>query len=341
MAQREELPARVEGPRFVSMTGSPVFIGNHEEWWRLREVVADVRIAIDGLMAQPQDRKEDALRFLARQCSIFLRKMVLGDRWTPPLLSAETCQAAGLKFDRVRAIPAENRRVINLAPPEIAFGVLRIKRLNEKTLEPEAEYVAPAGPQRLRFDLEWPLLGMSDWIEQPTPQSPWCIEPGGLFNLNSNIGIDCDQWLGQQVARINDRSVTLGEIIAMVANTEGAHAPPMDRLMQPEGSEDKSRSQMVKNNELYILGHITAFNLRYAHSIVILAGLRLYYALTHGHLSEQLGGVGFIPVLKVAVPDVFSVNQQWLRFSGSLAISFSEAGQSISYAIKAPRPRRN
>ena len=70
---------------FVETEGSPDFLGGGmEEWQRVHVAVSDLRIALDGFDAQLITRRMESLSFLARQCSVFLRKMALGDRWTPP-----------------------------------------------------------------------------------------------------------------------------------------------------------------------------------------------------------------------------------------------------------------
>ena len=80
MEEHGDLP-EVQGIQFPEMVGSPVIIGGAIELRGIREAVSDLRIAIDGLFAQPTERHRESIPFLARQCSVFLRKMALGDRW--------------------------------------------------------------------------------------------------------------------------------------------------------------------------------------------------------------------------------------------------------------------
>ena len=299
------------------------------------EAVNDLRIAIDGFFAQPNERHRESIPFLARQCSVFLRKMALGDRWSPRLLSVETCQRLSLEFDRVRLPTMLSRAILSSA--NMTEGILAITKLNDETEETEAHIELPMGPQRLTFDIQWPLPGMIEWVEQPTPESPWRVAPGGLFDGEATLGHDCDRWLAQQLVRIDDRSVSIGEVIRMVVNTEGAHAPPLNRLMIPRENGDDSRKKIVENYKLHILGRITVFGIRYDHLITTLTGLHLYWVLTRSEFSEQLGGPGSIPVVAVGADDVFSNAGGWLGFDGGLALAIRPEGQSIVHTIRVPR----
>ena len=148
------------------------------------------------------------------------------------------------------------------------------------------------------------------------------------------IGGSLNNWV-----RIDDRSVSLGEVIRMVVNTEGAHAPPLDRLMIPKENGDDSRKKIVANYELHILGRITVFGIRFDHLVTTLTGLHLFWVLTRGEFSEQLGGPGAIPVVDVVADDAFSNARNWLGFDGRLAIEISPEGQSIVHRIRTPRSR--
>ena len=321
---------------FVEMEGSPVLLGSGvKEWQRIRVAVSDLRIALDGFDAQPVTGLPESLSFLARQCSVFLRKMALGDRWTSPVLSPETCQAVDLQFDRLR-VPAPTTRAI-LTPVQMAGGGMAITKLNDDTREPEAYSEFTMGPQRLTFDIQWPLPGLVGWGNKPTPESPWKMEPAGLFDTEVSMGHDPNRWLGQQLVRFDSQSFSLGQIIRMVVNTEGAHAPPLDRLMIPKDTEDEARRKIVANYRMHILGHITVFGLRYDHLITILAGLHLYYRLTRSEISEQLGGPGPIPVVRISddLPDEL----EWLGFDGGLAPAFRPEGQTIVHRVRVPQAR--
>ena len=119
------------------------------------------------------------------------------------------------------------------------------------------------------------------------------MEPAGLFDTEVSMGDNPNRWQSQQLVRFDGHSFSLGQIIRMVVNTEGAHAPPLDRLMIPKDMKDEARQKIVANYRMHILGRITVFGLRYDHLITILAGLHLYFRLTRSKISEQLGGPRF------------------------------------------------
>ena len=183
--------------RFVTTTGSPVTVGHRDKIERIREAIVDLQVAIDGCVAQSTDRLSDTVASLARHCSIFLRKMVLGDERSPRLLDGDFCQMAELGFNRIRKIPT-NRRTLTLVPLDVGQGYFQATKLDEETREPESTEVIPIGPQRLSIDIEWPLPGMTHWLDNRhrkplgrlglracssrTPARCWTANPG----LDSN-----------------------------------------------------------------------------------------------------------------------------------------------------------
>ena len=336
MADLEELTDSEPTPRFVKATGSPVSVGHRDRAERIGEAMVDLRLVIDGFVVQPPSLFKDAVASLARHCSIFLRKMVLGDDRSPRLLDDETCRTAGLGFDKIRRIP-DDRRTLILVPAEISGGYLEATKLDEETGEPEVTYVIPMGPQGLSITVEWPLPGMADWRSQPTPEAPWNISSQGLFGSESSPGLSCDRWLGQQLVLFDSRGITLKDVFRVTVNTEGAHSPPLQRLMLVEGAGDKTRFRVVKDREIYILSHIEVCGVRYSHAIVIEAALYLYRKLAQNKLIELPKGEVNIPVFCFTPADVFSSDQAWLRFDGGLAMSFGGGEQSISHRIRAPR----
>jgi len=306
-----------------------------EEWQRVRVAVSDLQIALEGFDAQPVERRLESMSFLARQCSVFLRKMAIGDRWTPRVLSVETCQVIGLDLSRLR-IPATTHRAI-LTPVRTDRGGMAITKLNEETGEPEAHSEFAIGPQRLVFDIQWPLPGLAGWGNTPTRESPWRMEPDGLFDTEAPLGHDCDRWLGQQLVRFDDQHFSLGQIIRMVVNTEGAHAPPLDRLMISKGTKDEARRKIVDNYKMHILGRITVFGVRYDHLVTILSGLHLYYQLNRSGISEQLGGPRSIPVVRIEHD--LPADLEWLGFDGGLATAIRPEGQTIVHKVRVPKAR--
>ena len=95
--------------QFVRTEGSPVHVGQRDRTERIREAMIDLRLVIDGCQAQPPNRLSDTAASLARHCSIFLRKMVLGDERSPRLLDPEFWQASRLGFNRIKKVPSNWR----------------------------------------------------------------------------------------------------------------------------------------------------------------------------------------------------------------------------------------
>ena len=335
MAEREE-KTDSNHIQFVKTSGSPVFVGRRDRAERIREAIVDLKIAISGCAAQPPDRLIDTVGSLARHSSIFLRKMVLGDDRNSRLLDAELCQKAKLRFNRIRKVQGK-RRTLTVIPIDVTRGYFQATKLDEETKEPENTHVIPIGPQRLRIVIEWPLSGMTDWLNQPTPETPWAIRPEGLFQPESGHGLDCDHWLGQQLAMFDNRGITLKDVIRVTVNTEAAHSPPVKRLMVPESNKDKARFRVVKDREIHILSHIEVCGVRYSHAIVIQTALDLYQTLAQNtSIWQEKDEVG-IPVFCFIPDDVFSQHQAWLRFDGGLALSLKGIGQSVTHRVRAPR----
>ena len=271
--------------RFVNATGSPVTLGHRDGVERIREAMVDLQVAIDGCVAQSPDRLGDTVASLARHCSIFLRKMVLGDKRSPRLLDGDFCQMAELGFNKISKVPT-NRRTLTLVPIDIARGYIQATKLDEGTSDPEYTEVIPIGPQRLTIDIEWPLPGMTHWLDQPVPEAPWEIRVEGLFESQSDQVLDCEPWLGQQLVMFDKRGITLRDVVRVTVNTEAAHSPPLDRLMLPEGDEDKARFRVVKDRGIHILSHITVCGVRYSHAIVIQSALFLYRKLARNDVMS-------------------------------------------------------
>ena len=322
--------------QFVPMEGSPVHVGGRDRAARAREAMTDLRLAIDGCGAQPRDGRTDTAASLARTCSMFLRKMVLGDTRNPRLLDGDLWQTTRLGCGRIRKVP-RGRRAITLTPVNVTGGYMSATRLDEETLEPVATEIIPFGPQRFSIIVEWPLPGMADWLSQPSEDSPWEIRPEGLFASQPDQRLDCDKWLGQQVVIFDDRGITLKDIIRVTANTEGAHSPPLERLMIPPRGDDRSRSTVARDSHIHILSHITVCGVRYSHAVVIQAALYLYGKLARDPSFGQPRSDLDIPVICCVPEDVFSAAQDWLRFDGGLMLSMTDTGQSIEHRVKAPR----
>lgn len=329
--------------KLVTTEGNTVTVGHRDKVERVREALMDLQLAINGCIAQQsgqlsQSILSQSIAALARLCSIFLRKMVIGDRGNTKtrLLDDDICQMAELRFDKIRRVP-KNRRTLRLVPVNLDGGYVELKKLDDETLEPEHVQRIPVGSQQLEFSIEWPLPGMVDWIDQPTDDCPWEIRAEGLFSSPSNSRLDCDAWLGQQLVILDNRGITLKDVIRVMVNTEGAHSPPVSRLFQEKGERDDARPRAVKDSNIHILSHITICGVKYSHAIVIQTALYLYRQLTRSISIVNLEGEVNIPVFCFVPNDVFSTDQNWIQFDGGLAVSLGGATQLISHKIRAMR----
>ena len=311
-------------------------MGQRDQTQRIRDAITDLQVVIDGYATQPDNRMVDKAASLARHCSIFLRKMVLNDSHNQCLLDKDFCQRAELRFDRIRRITGD-RRTLTLVPVDSSAGLIQFTKLNDETMQPETVYGIPIGPQRLSFDIQWPLPGMAGWLSQPTPGNPWKIRPEELFDSQSNQMTDCDAWLGQQLVMFDNRGITLKDVMRVIANTEGAYSPPVDRLSLPQGNEDRTRFRVIKDSEIHILSHIMVSGVRYTHTIVIEAAMYLYRQLTRNESINTPEGAGGILQLSSAPEAVFTTRQDWLHFDGGLQIALGGREQSISHKVRAPQ----
>ena len=336
MADHADTQPPIQPIQFVPMKGSPVIVGQRDQAQRIRDAITDLQVVIDGCAAQPENRLVEMAASLARHCSIFLRKMVLNDSHNRHLLDEDFCRTAGLRFDRIRRI-SDDRRTLTLVPVDSSGGFMQATKLNEETRQPEAVYRIPIGPQRLSFDVQWPLPGMADWRSQPTPENPWQIGPEELFDAQSSPSPGYDAWLGQQLVMFDNRGITLKDVIRVVVNTEGAHSPPVERLMLPQGDEDKTRFRVIRDGEIHILGHIMVSGVRYSHAIVIEAAMYLYRQLTRNESISTPEDAGEILQINSAPEAVFAAGQNWLCFDGGLGMALGGGEQSITHTVRAPR----
>ena len=321
--------------QFIPMDGSPLIVGPRDRAQRIRDAVSDLQVVIDGCAAQPSNPLDEQAASLARHCSIFLRKLVLDDRNNQRLLDEDFCRAVGVRFDRLRRISGE-RRTLTIVPVSISGGFMQLTKLNDETGQPEAAYGLPVGPQRVTFDIQWPLPGMADWLSQPTPEEPWKLRPEALFDSDSSPSPDCDTWLGQQLVLLDGRGITLKDVIRVLVNTEGAHSPPVGRLMLPRGTDDNARFRVIRDGAIHILSHIVVCGVRYSHAVAIETAMFLYRQLAQNESVDTPEGAGEIVQIGGAPEGAFADGQDWLRFSGGLAASIGGREQSISHSIRAP-----
>ena len=237
----QEESSEKPGVRFLPAKGSVIGGIAKDKTARITDAMADLKLGIDGLRSQlpsvcDGNQWAQALGPFARSCSVFLRKIVLGDRdkRATRLLDNHVLGSIGLQFDRLRKIPSDERRVIQVGFG-LAGGLLEMTRLVDQTRQPQATYRFSAGPQEVKISIEWPLPGAADWTGVPSDEAPWLVCADQLFQTSARSGLSCDEWLGQQVVLFDGKGISLKEMIRTVANFEGAHSIPVGRLAAVEG----------------------------------------------------------------------------------------------------------
>lgn len=325
--------------QFVSTKGTPVAGRHRDKRERIGESVADLRLACEGafsLVRQEADQRDRSqwLAPLARACSVFLRKMVIGDRDDPTtrLLDDDMIRTSGIGFHNVRRLSA-TRRELEIKQ-SLEGGRIVVQKLDETTGSPEATETLHIGRQTLKIIVEWPLPGTASWKDVPTPDAPWTMAPEELFDLGDTETLDCSVWLGQQLVMFDQRGITLKEVIRMVATFEGAHSINVSRLLQSQ--DEKSRGPF-RFPERHLLDNVTVFGVKYTHMVVIETALYLYERLVDTGMIERPGDKWRTRTSFVAAEaeGFFNNSAEWLGFAGGLILSLGGGDQSVSHRIRA------
>ena len=325
--------------QFVKTKGPPVTGRRRDKPERIAETVWDLELACEGAFSLARrTARSDRRRWgaaLARACSVFLRKMVIGDRNDPAirLLDDSVVQTFGMDFDKLQRIPAERQTL------EVGIStqgaMVQMQKLDEVTERPEAPVSLPIAPHKLSIAIEWPLPGAASWTATPTEDRPWTMAPKELFELEGKEKLDCSGWLGQQLVMFDQHGITLKDVIRTVATYEGAHSINVSRLLQEEGKQ--ARGPFL-HPERHILDNVTVFGMKYTHIVVIECALYLYEMLADGGHIERLGDKEWrlSPSFVTLEEDgFFSAKQGWLGFAGGLILAMGTAERSITHRIRA------
>ncbi len=349
MDDSENAAPEERGVSFVPVKGSVIGGVGKEKTERITDAMADLQLGIDGLRARLADagagnartpvadanRWTHTLAPFARTCSVFLRKTVLGDRGKREtrLLDDRVLRSIELGFDRLRRIPSDRRRDIEVGLG-LTNGFLEITKLDDQTRQPQQTYRYRAGPQELQLSIEWPLPGAADWITVPSEDAPWPVRADQLFQAGSGSGMSCDEWLGQQVVLFDGTGISLKKMIQTVVNFEGAHSIDVGRLATVEG---ETASRAARDPAAHILNAVTFCGIRYAHLIVIECALYLYDKLLGANGIEQPSGDIYMvtPGVTCSPEQAASSRPDWAQFQGVMMVSFSGAPQVIRHRIRA------
>ena len=329
-----------QGIQFVPSTGSIIGGLHKDKLSRITEAMADLQLGISGVHKQLDGviygkRWAQGMEAFARTCSIFLRKTVLGDsgRRETRLLNDQILETTGLRFDRLRKIPSDRRRTIEVVLSH-AGAVAELTRLDDHTHEPLETYVLSAAAQELKLSIEWPLPGTTEWTGIPSEDAPWRVHANQLFEENTGTSLNCDDWLAQQVVLFDGKSISLKKMIQTVVNYDGAHSVNVGRLSTPEG-HDPSRAS--KDPELHILNAVTFAGYRYFNLIVIECAMYLYNKLLDVESIQRPHGeiYVFTPCAICSPEQAESTRPDWVSFQGSMMVRYSSTPSVITHSIKA------
>ncbi|MDE0005042.1 MAG: hypothetical protein OXQ29_20315 [Rhodospirillaceae bacterium] len=325
--------------QFVKTKGTQVAGRHKDKPERIAEAISDLELACEGAFSLARrTERGDRVRWsaaLARACSVFLRKMVIGDRNDPAtrLLDDRVLQTFGVGFARLRKIPSPRRTLeIGMSMPG---ALVRLIKRNEATGDPEGTASLPIAPHKLTIAIEWPLPGAASWTETPTGDRAWTIAPGELFQLEGTEELDCSGWLGQQLVMFDRRGITLKDVIRTVATYEGAHSINVSRLLQEESKPAKGP---FRHPERHVLDNVTIFGMKYTHIVVIECALYLYEMLADsGHITRLRDEERRLRLSFVTLEEdgFFSAQEEWLGFVGGLIPAFGTAERTITHRIRA------
>ena len=325
--------------KFMSTAGSLLGGRHKDKKERISESLKDLQLSIDGLGTQSTRQYEgrelaQVLGALARLCSVFLRKVVLGDRGVSRtrLLDEAVMGSLEIRLPPLRRIPPERRRTI-----ETGFGVgggfLQATKVDEPGPGPPPTIRFPVAPHDLNIAIQWPLPGTADWIGTPSEKEPWRLGAKQLFDTDSTRAMSCDDWLGQQVVMFDGKGISLREIIRTVVNHEGAHALNVSRLLEVQESKPR---RPPREAALHILNNITFFGIRYTHLIVIETALYLYERLLNETSIPRPSGDIYLVKPGFACPEeqARSSRPDWFRFDGTMVMVFSNEPKLTRHTIK-------
>ena len=338
--RRAEIEAE-EGERvsFVPTTGSLVGGRHKDKKERISEALSDLHLVIGGFATQGTGQHErrdlpQRLGALARMCSVFLRKLALGDRGDRKtrLLDDAVMESLQFRFQPLRKIPRGQRRTIRTGFGG-GGGFMEVTKLDEPGPGAAPTYRFPVVPHDLEFAVEWPLPGAADWTGVPSGKDPWLLSAGQLFETDSKRTLGCDEWLGQQVVLFDGRPISLKDIFRTVVTYEGAHAINVARLAEIDGHKP---FKPATEPALHLLNNIMLFGIRFAHVIVIESALYLYERLLdEPSIQRPEGGLYMLkPGFACAADQAGSSRPDWLRFEGTMMMSFSSKPKSTRHTIR-------
>lgn len=233
-----------------------------------------------------------------------------------------------LRLQPLRKIPPGQRRTI-CTGFGVGGGFMELTKLDEPRPGPAPMYRFPVAPHAV----EWPLPGAADWTGVPSDGDPWLLTAGQLFETDSKRMLGCDEWLGQQVVLFDGRPISLKDVFRTVVTYEGAHAINVARLAEIDGHKP---FKPATEPALHLLNNITLFGIRPAHVIVIESALYLYERLLdEPSIQRPQGGIYMLtPGFSCAADQAGSSRPNWLRFDGTMIMSFSSKPRLTRHTMR-------
>ncbi len=344
MSDSDKQPGSESPIKLIGVKGSQLAgpIKSKEE--RILEAMYDLHLSIEGCATQVEffsrpDMFQHLIGAFARTCSVFLRKMVLGERNDPKtrLLDEDTTQSLQITFDKIRKI-SEERATLEAISAKMLDGNLTITKINDNHGEPNDAYILPIQPIEYKISIDWPLPGAASFTKSPTSQKPWCIKPEELFDTNTRIPLNCNDWLAQQLVMFDNTGISLKDVLRTVVNYEGAHATNVARLSQPEN--DETFYGPANKPQLHILNNIRICGIKYNHIVVIETAIYLYGKIIQNELLKTLKEATHEPTICFFLStseDIFLNHHEWLSYDGGVMISYGGTKRVISHRIRAVR----
>ena len=300
----------------------------------LTDALRDMHYAIAALRSEQQQRE---LGPLVRVCSIFLRKLVLGDRGAREtrLLRDSVLKSIVMPLRPIRKIPKEERRIVRNGF-SFSNGSVTFTKLDEPNRGKVA--VLPLSDMDVDLQLHLPLPGIANWTGIPTKDNLWLMASDQLFDMKSRQNLTCDSWLAQQVVRFDGIGISLKDIIQYVANHEGAHALNREQRQQAQQKANPHREKT--RHALDLLNCTFLFGMPFNHIIVFEAAMYLYQLLLKEPSIDnptsnpyQEVNMGFCPP-----PDqAMSLQPDWFNFDISTIMPLGPGHWTARHIIKPVR----
>lgn len=328
--------------QFNQAMGSTVTGRHKDKTERIRESIDDLQLAINGCRIQltPEAQTEQFSRSvaaLARACSVFLRKLVLGDRNNAAtrLLDDAVCTSMGLKFHKLVMV-ARDRKHEGISF-SIDRGYMSVTKKDEETSLPEYTIHVPIGSQRLNITVQVPLPGMANWFDDSCSQEIGTIRVEELFDLESEPTFSCNDWLSQQLVLFDKEGIALKDIIRTIANTEGAHSVGGGRLTLRKG---ETPLKFNRRQVLEIVNNITLGNVKYNHIVVIETALYLYERIMQHRVDEGEVKGYYMPTIRVIADspeDGSEAKPRLVGYQGGLILGLGGQEQVVSHSVRATK----